>query len=264
MSVPKGERNDFDRYYRTRGYDRRGHQKFEDLVEESYSFFENLERLIDSEYLSAFRLEPKRVYDIRDQNQLYSRTMHIICTADDKSLKKINKALKDLVNVKIFPKSLHGKAKNHSAQFYEITVGQDKKNAHLHLCDVGYGISQLLPILSQLQNSKHALILEEAESNLHPRAQAKLMEIIVDHLNTDDLNPQIIMESHSEHFLLRIRQLISDGLFEDEHVSLVFVTQDKDGGTVVHHAETHKGEFLEPLPESFSFYDNGNPTGSSI
>ena len=190
--------------------------------------------------------------------------MQIICTADDKSLKKINKALKDLVNIKIFPKSLTGKAKNHSAQFYEITVGQDKKNAHLHLCDVGYGISQLLPILSQLQNSKHALILEEAESNLHPRAQAKLMEIIVDHLNTDDLNPQIIMESHSEHFLLRIRQLISDGLFEDEHVSLVFVTQDKDGGTLVHHAETHKGEFLEPLPESFSFYDNGNPTGSSI
>mgnify|MGYP006444162225 FL=1 len=142
-------------------------------------------------------------------------------------------------------------------------MGQRKDTANLHLSDVGYGISQLLPILSHL-NSENTLILEEAESNLHPKAQSKLMEIIVKNLDTKSLNPQIIMESHSEHFLLRIQQLIADGSFSDEHVALIFVRRDEKRGTIVHHAETHNGEFLEPLPESFSFYDNNNPTGSII
>ena len=226
-------------------------------------FFEHLECLIDSEYLGAFRLEPKRVYNIRDRNEPYYKTMQILCTSDEKSLRKINKSLKELVNVKIFPKSLHVNSKNNAAQFYEITVGQRKDTAKLHLSDVGYGISQLLPILSHL-NSDGTLILEEAESNLHPKAQSKLMEIIVKNLNTKILNPQIIMESHSEHFLLRIQQLIADGSFNDEHVALIFVRRDEKRGTIVHHAETHNGEFLEPLPESFSFYDNSNPTGSII
>ena len=226
-------------------------------------FFVNFESLIDSEYLGAFRLEPKRVYNIRDRNEPYYKTMQILCTSDEKSLRKINKSLKELVNIKIFPKSLHENSKNNAAQFYEVTVGQRKDTANLHLSDVGYGISQLLPILSHL-NSENTLILEEAESNLHPKAQSKLMEIIVKNLDTKSLNPQIIMESHSEHFLLRIQQLISDGSFSDEHVALIFVRRDEKRGTIVHHAETHNGEFLEPLPESFSFYDNNNPTGSII
>lgn len=226
-------------------------------------FFENLERLIDSEYLGAFRLEPKRVYNIRDRNEPYYKTMQILCTSDQKSLRRINKSLKELVNVKIFPKSLHENSKNNAAQFYEVTVGQRKDTANLHLSDVGYGISQLLPILSHL-NSENTLILEEAESNLHPKAQSKLMEIIVKNLDTKSLNPQIIMESHSEHFLLRIQQLIADGSFNDEHVALIFVRRDEKRGTIVHHAETHNGEFLETLPESFSFYENSNPTGSII
>lgn len=226
-------------------------------------FLVNFESLIDSEYLGAFRLEPKRVYNIRDRNEPYYKTMQILCTSDEKSLRKINKSLKELVNIKIFPKSLHENSKNNAAQFYEVTVGQRKDTANLHLSDVGYGISQLLPILSHL-NSENTLILEEAESNLHPKAQSKLMEIIVKNLDTKSLNPQIIMESHSEHFLLRIQQLISDGSFSDEHVALIFVRRDEKRGTIVHHAETHNGEFLEPLPESFSFYDNNNPTGSII
>jgi len=226
-------------------------------------FFVNFESLLDSEYLGAFRLEPKRVYNIRDRNEPYYKTMQILCTSDEKSLRKINKSLKELVNIKIFPKSLHENSKNNAAQFYEVTVGQRKDTANLHLSDVGYGISQLLPILSHL-NSENTLILEEAESNLHPKAQSKLMEIIVKNLDTKSLNPQIIMESHSEHFLLRIQQLIADGSFSDEHVALIFVRRDEKRGTIVHHAETHNGEFLEPLPESFSFYDNNNPTGSII
>lgn len=226
-------------------------------------FFTGLGRLIDSEYLGAFRLEPKRVYNIRDRNEPYYKTMQILCTSDEKSLRKINKSLKELVNVKIFPKSLHENSKNNAAQFYEVTVGQRKDTANLHLSDVGYGISQLLPILSHL-NSENTLILEEAESNLHPKAQSKLMEIIVQNLNTESLSPQIIMESHSEHFLLRIQQLIADGSFRDEHVALIFVRRDEKRGTIIHHAETHNGEFLESLPESFSFYDNNNPTGSII
>ena len=141
-------------------------------------FFVNFESLIDSEYLGAFRLEPKRVYNIRDRNEPYYKTMQILCTSDEKSLRKINKSLKELVNIKIFPKSLHENSKNNAAQFYEVTVGQRKDTANLHLSDVGYGISQLLPILSHL-NSENTLILEEAESNLHPKAQSKLMEIIV-------------------------------------------------------------------------------------
>ena len=227
-------------------------------------YWNNVRRLLDSEYLGAFRLEPKRVYDIRNRSEPYYKTMQILCLSDEKAVRKINKSLSELVNVKIYPKPLRSESsvENQATQYFEVTVGKNK-NANLHLSDVGYGISQLLPVLSHL-NSNNTLILEEAESNLHPKAQSKLMEIIVDNLNTEDSGPQIIMESHSEHFLLRIQQLISDGKFDDDQVALIFVRKDPKHGTIVHHAETYQGDFIEELPESFEFYGNYNPTGSMI
>lgn len=228
-------------------------------------FMRNVTRLLDSEYLGAFRLEPKRVYDIRNRSEPYYKTMQILCLSDDKTLGKINKSLSELVNVKIFPKPLRSETslQDQATQFFEVTVGKTKNQATLHLSDVGYGISQLLPVLSHL-NSESILILEEAESNLHPKAQSKLMESIVSNLNDKDPNPQIIMESHSEHFLLRIQQLISEGKFRDDQVALIFVRKDPKLGTIVHHAETYQGDFIEELPESFEFYENYNPTGSII
>lgn len=228
-------------------------------------FMRNVTRLLDSEYLGAFRLEPKRVYDIRNRSEPYYKTMQILCLSDDKAMRKINKSLSELVNVKIFPKPLRSETsqQDQATQFFEVTVGKTEKQATLHLSDVGYGISQLLPVLSHL-NTENTLILEEAESNLHPKAQSKLMESIVSNLNNKDPNPQIIMESHSEHFLLRIQQLISEGKFLDEQVALIFVKKDPKLGTIVHHAETYKGDFIEELPESFEFYENYNPTGSII
>ena len=189
--------------------------------------------------------------------------MKILCTSNKRKLNKINDSLDELVNVRVFPKPLSSKTNKQNTQFFEVTVGETATKAKLHLSDVGYGISQLLPILSHL-NSNNTLIMEEAESNLHPRAQAKLMDIIVKNLDRKNPNPQIIMESHSEHFLLRIQQLISEGKFSDEDVALIFVARDEKTGTIVHHAETKTGEFIEDLPNAFEFYDNYNPTGSRI
>ena len=118
-------------------------------------------------------------------------------------------------------------------------------------------------MLAQL-NSKNTLLIEEAESNLHPKAQAKLMDIIAENIDKKTKQPQIIMESHSEHFLMRIKQLISEGKLGDEDVALIFLSRNEEMGTLVHHAETVNGEFIEPIPSSFDFYEGYNPTGSII
>ena len=225
-------------------------------------FFRATDQLFDSEFLGAFRLKPERVYNIRNESQPYHKTMNSICKANKRELEAINSNLQELVNTKIFPTPLQVKNLENQ-QYYEICVGENKDSAYLHLPDVGYGISQLLPVLAQL-NSKNTLLIEEAESNLHPKAQAKLMDIIAENIDKKTKQPQIIMESHSEHFLMRIKQLISEGKLDDEDVALIFLSRNEEMGTLVHHAETVNGEFIEPIPSSFDFYEGYNPTGSII
>lgn len=92
----------------------------------------------------------------------------------------------------------------------------------VNLPDVGYGISQSLPIVveSVLAAKQSVLLVQQPEVHLHPRAQAALGSFFV-RLAKED-KKQFIIETHSDYLLDRIRIDVAGGLIAHSDVSVLF------------------------------------------
>lgn len=90
------------------------------------------------------------------------------------------------------------------------------------LTDVGFGVSQVLPVVTLLQYVPEGsiVILEQPEIHLHPLAQAGLADVIIQAANHRKV--QVILESHSEHLLLRLQRRIAEQAISNDDVKLYF------------------------------------------
>jgi predicted ATPase len=101
-------------------------------------------------------------------------------------------------------------------QEYDVKVKSNGSGDMVDLPDVGFGISQVLPVLVQCfyapKNS--IIIMEQPEIHLHPSAQSALADVMIDVINSkengSDRNIQLIIETHSEHFLKRLQRRIAE------------------------------------------------------
>jgi len=68
--------------------------------------------------------------------------------------------------------------------------------------------------------------MEQPEIHLHPSAQSALADVMIDVINSKengaDRNIQLIIESHSEHFLRRLQRRIAEGAVSEEKISAYF------------------------------------------
>ncbi len=87
---------------------------------------------------------------------------------------------------------------------YEFLVTKHKGGPEVRLTDVGFGVSQVLPVLILCYYAPEGsiLILEQPEAHLHPKVQSELGDVLIDAVKSRNL--QIILESHSEHLLHRV------------------------------------------------------------
>lgn len=90
------------------------------------------------------------------------------------------------------------------------------------LTDVGFGVSQVLPVITLLQYVPEGstVLLEQPEIHLHPLAQAGLADVIIQ--AATHRNVQVILESHSEHLLLRLQRRIAEEQIASGDVKLYF------------------------------------------
>ncbi|MHA1285079.1 MAG: DUF3696 domain-containing protein [Promethearchaeota archaeon] len=77
------------------------------------------------------------------------------------------------------------------------------KDSPVAIPDVGFGLSQILPVLVEClrMDPKETIILEQPEIHLHPRMQGDLADFI---LCNAHLGKNFIIETHSEHFIKRL------------------------------------------------------------
>ena len=114
-------------------------------------------------------------------------------------------------------------------QEYEVKVQVNKESELVDILDVGTGISQVLPVVIQLfyAPANSTIIMEQPELHLHPSAQAGLADVMIDAIharcNANPLNTQLIIESHSEHFLRRIQRRIAEGKLDASECRCYFV-----------------------------------------
>ena len=109
-------------------------------------------------------------------------------------------------------KVLHfGKAGSDPFQIQVRKQSGDEEEPYQNLIDVGYGVSQALPLVSELlepSEPTELFLLQQPEVHLHPRAQAALGSLFCE---VAAGGRQLIVETHSDHLIDRIRMDVRDG-----------------------------------------------------
>ena len=116
---------------------------------------------------------------------------------------------------------------------WQVRVQTATGAAEVMLTDVGFGVSQVLPVITLLHYVPEGstVILEQPEIHLHPLAQAGLADVIINAATHRKV--QVILESHSEHLLLRLQRRIAEGKVKADDVALYFCEPHDDGASTI-------------------------------
>ena len=118
-------------------------------------------------------------------------------------------------------------------QEYEVKVRTKGARDWVDLPDVGFGISQVLPVLVQCfyAPAGSIILMEQPEIHLHPSAQSALADVMIDVINSRERGGhrgiQLVIETHSEHFLRRLQRRIAEDAVPQEKVSAYFANIDR-------------------------------------
>lgn len=222
-------------------------------------------QLEEMDYLGATRLVPRRNYSSQtggQQTQGVSGERTLAHLAKHPSVQDwVNDNLADLIglNIKVNQKRTtitlpDGKQKRYPLDELDVRISRtDSPDDRLQLPDVGFGVSQLLPILTGICTPGR-MVIEEPEANLHPGAQQKLMSKIISQVITEPNRSSVLMETHSEHFLLEVLRAISDPDCElsDDDVAILYCYNTPSHGTVVKRHTTTNGTLDSRFPKEFT------------
>ena len=105
------------------------------------------------------------------------------------------------------------------------------KGPQRNLIDVGYGVSQVLPVIFEILRNRRLktaplLLLQQPEVHLHPSAQAALGSLFC---QSASQHSQLVVETHSDHLLDRVRMDVRDRAttLHPDDVSILFFERDR-------------------------------------
>jgi hypothetical protein len=191
-------------------------------------------------YLPGLRGNPERHYVVSaggpqypgNFNDYTSSVLHQWTTTGDDRLKHIEGNLKSLgLTSRVTTRAVDDTR-------IEIRLGRlpvaARANARdtVNIADVGFGVSQTLPVLVALLTAAPGQIVfvEQPELHLHPLAQIAMAEVILQAANR---GVRIIIETHSSLLLLALQAMVAEGKIAPDRVSLNWFTRDKTGQTHV-------------------------------
>jgi hypothetical protein len=190
-------------------------------------------------YVSSFRLPPERTYYQRTKAAFKVEKFgenwveQIVEWEQSKSrqlekLKQAARKLKLLYDVR---------SRRYAGGRYEIRVMPHDGRVEASLVDVGFGISQFLPILvadTQLGKGS-SLFVSQPEIHLHPSVQADFADYLLENHRAE--KKWYLLETHSEYLLNRFRALIAKGQLHEDDVAVYYLTMAKG------QAKCHKLKF---------------------
>ncbi len=199
-------------------------------------------------YVSPLRAYPKRYYFLDK-----AKTNIFLDTLDGEAIAEIlkdNSKLKDNVNTWFRKFNLQIDVGQLKDIIHSIVVKQNSLD--LDITDVGFGVSQVLPVIIQgfLSKEKSITLIEQPEIHLHPKMQADLADLFIDIVikNKKSNSKYLVIETHSEYLLKRLRRRISEGIINSDDVGLYYIeSQDNGEGAVIRRIEiSDKGGFDWP------------------
>ena len=204
-------------------------------------------------WLAPVRTSPKRTYDniVREFKSGGDHIPFVIKKFFDKKEKSVefykfiekfgkDSGLFDTIEIKNFSKA--------NTPFELDIIIQGKS---LNICNVGYGVSQALPIVveSFIRENNTYFAFQQPEVHLHPKAQAALGDLFF-HLNVND-NKVFFIETHSDYLIDRFRLNYRKQLKNKPDSQILFFER-TDKGNKIHTLEIdEKGKLPEDIPAKY-------------
>ena len=114
--------------------------------------------------------------------------------------------------------------------------------------NVGFGLSYVLPVVAALLAPAGALcLIENPEAHLHPRGQTRMAELAV---RAAAAGVQVIVETHSDHFLDGVRIAVRDGTIPPDDVAIHYFEQE-GGEAKIRSPQVDADGRLSSWPEGF-------------
>lgn len=208
------------------------------------------------QYLNAERLGPKNhhqlsEYHIKDLNSLGNHgefTVHYIAVNGPNplpiaELKHPNATEGTLIaNIEAWMSDISpglkvraaAQPQHNSATLSYALMQGNKTTAEFKPQNVGFGLSYVLPVVTCILSAQKGdlLIIENPESHLHPAGQAVMGRLCATAANN---GVQLLVESHSDHFLNGIRVAVKQSLIDADKVALFFLQ--REAGAQSHEAQ---------------------------
>jgi len=187
--------------------------------------------LTNISYIGPLREHPQRTYEVSGETpgsvgiRGEFAPEIIFRKQNDEFCKKVNVWIQRFD----FGKGLHCAPLNKNT----FTVKLIRKDgvSDANLADTGFGISQILPLIVEgLYAKKDSLIIaEQPEIHLNPSLQTKLADLFCTIAKS---GRRMLIETHSEHLVLRLRRLIAEGFISHKDVGLYYVNKQKGKSSV--------------------------------
>lgn len=230
-----------------------GNEELIDMMMEMDSAYINREEAIY--YLGPLRQQPERSYlwSGAEPRRIEPSGENTIATlvASERSGDHIHIQVAEwLVKMELVD-AFATKALDPEKRFYETLVKIG--GIESALVDVGFGVSQVLPVITALffVPEGSMVLLEQPELHLHPRAQAYLADLFLHVAETRKL--QLIIESHSEHLLRRLQRRIAEAespFASPENIKMYFCEKG-DNRSTIQSVEVDAYGQIQNWPEGF-------------
>ena len=134
-------------------------------------------------------------------------------------------------------------------EFLKVLVRPHGRSTQDSLADVGFGLSQVMPMLvADLNLSSGGLLLvNQPEIHLHPSSQALLANYFAGRIR----RRQYIVETHSEYLINRLRLLVAKGELSSADVGIVYCGKDGKGGSRIYPVDIEADGSLSGAPDDF-------------
>ena len=137
---------------------------------------------------------------------------------------------------------------------FQIEVKQPGGGRARNLVDVGYGVSQAIPIIADAVSTEPGttLLIQQPEVHLHPRAQAAIGSFFAQ--LADSRRNRLVVETHSDYLVDRVRMEVRDERIKASDVVILYFEQGSHG-VDIHPIEIDaRGHPLEVPPGYRSFF----------